>query len=159
MIVYGRADFHGGVDIGDRHEDLHGAPGKRLRDAIEEGTILVPGAPNALVGRLAETFGLDAVYFSGAAFSAGTLGLPDIGLFTLTELVQQVTFLTRSTQLPVIADADTGFGEAVNVERTVRELERAGVSASQLEDQQLPKRCGQLSGKSLVDAGVMCSEK
>lgn len=134
------------------------SPGKRLREAIDVGTILVPGVPNALTGRLAESFGLDAVYFSGAAFSAGTLGLPDIGLFTLTELVQHTTYLARSTQLPVIVDADTGFGEAVNVERTVQELERTGVAAIQLEDQQLPKRCGHLSGKSLVDAASMCAK-
>jgi methylisocitrate lyase len=140
------------------HRQMQKSPGKRLRDAIEMGTILIPGAPNALVGRLAETFGLDAVYFSGAAFSAGTLGLPDIGLFTLTELVQHVTFLTRSTTLPVIVDADTGFGEAVNVERTVAELERAGAAAIQLEDQVLPKRCGHLSGKTLVPVEAMCAK-
>src|SRR3954447_19874284 len=121
-------------------------PGGMLREIVAAGAVQAPGAPNALIGRLIEEMGFAAVYFSGAAFSAGTLALPDIGLFTLTELVQHVNFLARSTQLPVIADADTGFGEAVNVERTVHELERAGVGAIQLEDQQLPKRCGHLSG-------------
>lgn len=134
------------------------SPGKRLRDAVNAGTILVPGVPNPLVAKIAERYAVDAVYLSGAAFSAGVLGVPDIGLFTLTELVQHASYLTRSVSVPVIVDADTGFGEAVNVERTVRELERAGVAAIQLEDQQLPKRCGHLSGKSLVDCDTMCAK-
>ena len=90
---------------------------------------------------------------SGAAFSAGVMALPDVGLFTLTELVQQVNYFTARVAIPVIVDADTGFGEAVNVERTVAELERAGAAAIQLEDQVLPKRCGHLSGKTLVEDG------
>jgi methylisocitrate lyase len=114
----------------------------------------VPGAPNALLARLIERCGYDAMYLSGAAFSAGVLGLPDVGLFTLSELAQQTTYLTRACALPLIVDADTGFGEALNVERTVRQMEGAGVAAIHLEDQQLPKRCGHLSGKSLVDAEV-----
>jgi methylisocitrate lyase len=81
-----------------------------------------------------------------------------VGLFTLTELVQQTTYLTRSVGLPVIVDADTGFGEAVNVERTVRELESAGAAAIQLEDQQLPKKCGHLSEKQLVSTDQMCAK-
>ena len=102
--------------------------------------------------------GYDAVYLSGAAFSAGTLALPDIGLFTLTELAQQTAYLTRRVKIPVIVDADTGFGEAVNVERTIVELEAAGAAAIQLEDQLLPKRCGHLSGKSLVEPDEMCAK-
>lgn len=98
------------------------------------------------------------MYLSGAAFSAGEFALPDIGLFTLTELAEQATRLTRAAPIPLIVDADTGFGEAVNVERTVRELEAAGAAAIQLEDQRLPKRCGHLSGKSLVDAAEMCAK-
>src|SRR4051812_30943108 len=86
------------------------------------------------------------------------MGLPDVGLFTLTELVEQTRLMTRSVGLPVIVDADTGFGEAVNVERTVQELEAAGAAAIQLEDQTLPKRCGHLSGKSLVTAEEMCAK-
>ena len=134
------------------------SPGKRLRAAIAQNTIPIPGAFNALVARLMEQAGYDAVYLSGAALSAGVLALPDIGLFTLTELVTQATYLTRSVELPVIVDADTGFGSAVQVERTVVELEAAGVAAIQLEDQQLPKRCGHLSGKSIVDADEMCAK-
>jgi methylisocitrate lyase len=124
------------------------SPGQRLRALIEDATIQVPGAPNALLARLIERCGYDAMYLSGAAFSAGVLGLPDVGLFTLTELAQQTTYLTRACALPLIVDADTGFGEALNVERTVIELEAAGAAAIQLEDQQLPKRCGHLAGKT-----------
>lgn len=134
------------------------SPGKLLREAIAESIIQAPGAPNALVGRLIEQMGFAAAYLSGASLSTSVLGLPDVGLFTLSELVQQATYLTRSIAIPLIVDADTGFGEALNVERTVVELEGAGVAAIQLEDQQLPKRCGHLSGKSLVDASAMCAK-
>src|SRR5262249_26323870 len=129
-----------------------------LREAVAGATIQVPGAFNALVGRLIEQAGYDAVYLSGAALSAGTLALPDVGLFTLSELVTQTTYLTRSVSIPVIVDADTGFGESLNVERTVHELEAAGAAAIQLEDQRLPKRCGHLSGKSLVEPAEMCAK-
>jgi len=134
------------------------SPGKRLRDLVADSTIQVPGAPSALYARLIERCGYEAMYLSGAAFSAGILGLPDVGLFTLSELVQQTTYLTRACSLPLIVDADTGFGEALNVERTVVELEAAGAAAIQLEDQQFPKRCGHLTGKSLVEPAVMCSK-
>jgi methylisocitrate lyase len=134
------------------------SPGRRLRAAVEESTIQIPGAFNALVARLIERHGFEAVYLSGAAFSAGVLALPDVGLFTLTELAAQTALFTRAVNIPVIVDADTGFGAPVNVERTVRELELAGAAAIQLEDQQLPKRCGHLSGKSLVSAEEMCEK-
>ncbi len=137
---------------------MNTSPGQQLRDAVAEQTIIIPGAFNALVGRLIEQAGFSALYLSGAAFSAGTLALPDVGLFTLSELVQQTTWLTRRVEIPVIVDADTGFGEAINVERTVIELEAAGAAAIQLEDQELPKRCGHLSGKSLVDVDTMCAK-
>lgn len=129
-----------------------------LRQLVERDTIQAPGAPTALFGRLIERCGFEAVYLSGAAFSAGTLALPDVGLFTLSELVEHTRQLTRAVGIPVIVDADTGFGAAVNVARTVEELEAAGAAAIQLEDQQLPKRCGHLSGKSLVDADEMCTK-
>ncbi|MEX2137835.1 MAG: methylisocitrate lyase [Pirellulales bacterium] len=134
------------------------SPGKLLRAAVEETTIQIPGAFNALVARLIERQGFDAVYLSGAAFSAGALALPDVGLFTLTELTAQTAVITRAVDIPVIVDADTGFGEPVNVERTVRELESAGAAAIQLEDQRLPKRCGHLAGKSLVSTEEMCAK-
>jgi methylisocitrate lyase len=134
------------------------SPGKRLRDSVADSTIQIPGAFNALVGRMVQEAGFDAVYLSGAALSAGTLGLPDIGLFTLSELVQHTNYLCRSVNIPVIVDADTGFGSAVNIERTVLEPEQAGAAGIQLEDQQLPKRCGHLSGKTLVDTDEMCAK-
>src|SRR4051794_3764074 len=94
------------------------SPGKSLRQAVADATIQVPGAFNALVARMIEAAGFEAAYLSGAAFSAGTLALPDVGLFTLTELAQQTTYLTRSVEIPIIVDADTGFGEPLNVHRT-----------------------------------------
>jgi methylisocitrate lyase len=133
-------------------------PGGMLREIVAAGAVQVPGAPNALIGRLIEEMGFATIYFSGAAFSAGTLALPDVGLFTLTELAQHVSYLTARVTVPVIVDADTGFGETANVERTIVELERAGAAAIQLEDQELPKRCGHLSGKSLVSAEAMCAK-
>jgi methylisocitrate lyase len=120
--------------------------------------IRIPGAPNALAARLIEAHGFEAIYLSGAALSAGVLGLPDVGLFTLTELAEQTRYLTRSVTIPVIVDADTGFGGTANVQRTVEELEAAGAAAIQLEDQCLPKRCGHLSGKQLVDEQTMCAK-
>jgi methylisocitrate lyase len=134
------------------------SPGKLLRTAVGTSTILIPGAFDALAARLIERAGFQAMYLSGAAFSAGSLALPDIGLFTLTELVSETTRLSRAASIPLIVDADTGFGEAVNVERTVTELMAAGAAAIQLEDQRLPKRCGHLSGKSLVEPNEMCSK-
>jgi len=129
-----------------------------LRSAVAANAIQVPGAPNALVGRLIEEMGFAATYVSGAALSAGELALPDVGLFTLSTLVGQVERLTARVTIPVIVDADTGFGDAVDVARTVAELERAGAAAIQLEDQALPKRCGHLSGKTLVDADTMAAK-
>lgn len=132
--------------------------GQALREAVVDATIRVVGAPNALAARLIERSGCEAVYLSGAVLSAGVLALPDVGLFTLSELAQHTAYLARSVSLPVIVDADTGFGEAMNVERTVVELEGAGAAAIQLEDQELPKRCGHLSGKSLVSPETMCAK-
>jgi methylisocitrate lyase len=134
------------------------SPGRALRLAIAENTIRVVGAPNAAAAKLIEQTGFEAVYLSGAVLSAGVLALPDVGLFTLTELAQHTAYLTRSLNIPVIVDADTGFGEALQVERTVAELEAAGAGAIQLEDQLLPKRCGHLSGKSLVAPEIMCAK-
>lgn len=134
------------------------SPGQKLRDAAKQETIAVPGAFNALVGRMIEQMGFQAAYLSGAAFSAASLAIPDIGLFNLSELTEETRRLTRRTTLPIIVDADTGFGEPINVARTVEELESAGAAAIQLEDQQLPKRCGHLSGKTLVTAEEMIAK-
>lgn len=134
------------------------SPGKKLREAASAGTLQVPGAFNALAARLIERSGFSATYLSGAAFSAGVFALPDIGLFTLTELVSHTRCITAAVDIPLIVDADTGFGEALNLERTVRELENAGAGAIQLEDQIMPKRCGHLSGKTLVSCEEMCAK-
>jgi methylisocitrate lyase len=125
------------------------SPGRRLRDAWSAGPVLLPGAFSPLVARMAERLGFPAVYLSGAALSASA-GLPDVGLVTLTEFVEAARAITQATTLPLVCDADTGFGEALNVERTVKLFESAGVAGIHLEDQQLPKRCGHLSGKALV---------
>ena len=130
----------------------------QLKAMIADACLPVPGAPFPLAGRLAAALGYEAVYLSGAAFSAAQLGLPDVGLFTLTELAEETRRLVRASELPVIVDADTGFGEPVNVVRTVSELEAAGTAAIQLEDQVLPKRCGHLSGKSLVEPASMVAK-
>ncbi|HJN66511.1 MAG TPA: isocitrate lyase/phosphoenolpyruvate mutase family protein [Pirellulales bacterium] len=129
------------------------SPGARLREAICGATIQVPGAPFALAARLAEREGYAAVYLSGAAFSAAQLAVPDVGLFTLDDLVAQTKRLCQATPLPVLVDADTGFGD---VARCVALLEEAGAAAVQLEDQTFPKRCGHLDGKSLVTIDEMC---
>lgn len=137
--------------------DALASPGRRLRTAFETAPIVVPGVFNALVGRMAERLGFQAVYLSGAALSA-SLGLPDVGLATLTEFVEAARNIAAATRLPLLCDADTGFGEALNVERTVQLFERAGAAGLHLEDQQMPKRCGHLSGKQLVDAEAMAAK-
>ncbi len=129
-----------------------------LSDQLENGgTIPVAGVFNPLSALIAEDVGFKALYFSGAAFSA-SLGIPDIGLFTLDELTSAVRWVTRATTLPLIVDADTGFGEAINTYRTVKELEAAGAAAIQIEDQVMPKRCGHLDGKQVVSPDEFCTK-
>ena len=126
-----------------------------LRKMLSSGdTVVAPGTFNALVALAARRAGFTAGYFSGAAFSA-SLGLPDVGLFTLDELTTAVRWVVRASGLPLIVDGDTGFGEALNVARTIRELEAAGAAAVHLEDQEMPKRCGHLDGKTLVSPSSM----
>ena len=133
-------------------------PGTRLRRALTDRPIMIPGAFNALTAKLAERLGFAAVYLSGGALSAGWAGLPDIGLLTQTEFAEQAAVLARATSLPLLCDADTGFGEAVNVARTVRLFEQSGAAGLHLEDQVLPKRCGHLPGKSVVDRETMVAK-
>jgi methylisocitrate lyase len=133
------------------------SPGRRLRDAWAAAPLVLPGAFNALVGRMAERLGFRAIYLSGAALSASA-ALPDVGLLTLTEFVEAARTIAAATRLPLLCDADTGFGEVLNVERTVRLFEDAGAAGVHLEDQQLPKRCGHLSGKQIVEAEVMAAK-
>jgi len=122
-----------------------------LRERLRRREIAVfPGAFTPLSARLVEEKGFDGVYISGAVLSA-ELGLPDVGLTTLSEVAQRGGQIARMTELPAIVDADTGFGEAMNVARTVQELEDAGVAGLHIEDQVNPKRCGHLDGKAVVD--------
>ncbi len=124
---------------------------ERLRDRLATGELLrFPGAFNPLSARLIERKGFEGVYVSGAVLSAD-LGLPDVGLTTLTEVAGRAAQIARMTDLPILVDADTGFGEPMNVARTVQVLEDAGVAALHIEDQVNPKRCGHLDGKQVVD--------
>ncbi len=134
------------------------SPGALLRAAWSERPIMIPGAFNALTAKLAERLGFAAVYLSGGALSAGWAGLPDIGLLTLSEFAEQAAVLARATALPLLCDADTGFGEPINVERTVLLFEGGGAAGLHLEDQVLPKRCGHLSGKALVEPSAMVAK-
>ncbi len=130
-------------------------PGAELRKLLRvEDIIVAPGVFNPAVALLAEKLGFKALYLSGAALT-GSLAMPDLGIITLTELASAVRYITRVTRAPLIVDADTGFGEAINVQRTVRDLEEAGAAAIQIEDQVLPKKCGHLEGKQLIDTDDM----
>ena len=127
-----------------------------LRARLQTGKILVaPGAYDALTARLVEQAGFEAVYRGGYAASAAAFALPDLGITTLTDMVDQARRMTSAITVPVIADADTGYGEVPQVIHTVHELERAGVAAIQFEDQVFPKRCGHMEGKKVIPAEEM----
>lgn len=129
----------------------------RLRSRVLGGglPLILPGAPDAMVARLLEDAGAEAVYVSGAGVTNVLLGMPDLGLLTVTELTAQVSAIRDVIELPLVVDADTGFGNVVNVRRTVRALERAGASAIQIEDQVTPKRCGHFPAKSVISTREM----
>jgi 2-methylisocitrate lyase-like PEP mutase family enzyme len=125
--------------------------GRALRERLARSEILVvPGAFDALTGRLLERAGFEAIYRGGYAASAAAFGLPDLGITSSTEMVDHARRLCSAVGIPVIADADTGYGEVAQVIRTVHELERAGVAGIQLEDQVFPKRCGHMDGKDVI---------
>src|SRR5947207_10544302 len=128
---------------------------RRLRELITQGCVIMPGVPNAGMARQVERAGFDAVYLSGAGMANATAGVPDIGLLTLTEVAQLANYVANAVEIPAIVDADTGFGGAENVARTIRELERAGLAGCHIEDQEFPKRCGHLAGKDIVDVDEM----
>lgn len=125
-------------------------PGAAFRDILKQGTVVLPGVFNAITARAAVECGFSAVYLSGAGVTNALTGYPDIGLLTLTEMAQQARYVTRAAGVPVIADADTGYGEALGVMRAVEELEHAGLAGIHVEDQVVPKRCGHLDGKQVV---------
>ncbi|HTT47834.1 MAG TPA: oxaloacetate decarboxylase [Pseudolabrys sp.] len=124
---------------------------RRLRELLRQRkAVLLPGAANALAARVIEDLGFQAIYVTGAGVTNTFLGMPDIGLMSVTELAAHVAAMREVVALPLIVDADTGFGNAINVARTVQILERSGANAIQLEDQDFPKRCGHFSGKSVI---------
>jgi len=127
-----------------------------LRDRVTAGPLLVlPGVANALGARIVEDVGYEALYVSGAGIANTFFGLPDIGLVTLNDLVAHVGAIRDAVALPIVVDADTGFGNAIGVAHTVRALERAGADALQLEDQVSPKKCGHFEGKAVISPGEM----
>ena len=128
---------------------------RRLRELIEQKTVVMPGAFNAPVGMLAQKVGFEAIYISGAGLINGTAGYPDIGLLGMDEMVREASYIANAVDVPTICDADTGYGDVLQVMRTIQAFERAGVAGVHLEDQQAPKRCGHLDGKSLIGAAEM----
>jgi 2-methylisocitrate lyase-like PEP mutase family enzyme len=129
----------------------------RLRALLaqDDGPVVAPGAYDALSARLVEAAGFPAVYMTGFGVTASLIGRPDVGLLTMTEMTQTARRIRSAVDVPVIADADTGYGNALNVIRTVGEYEAAGVAGIHLEDQVAPKRCGHLEGKEVIAAGTM----
>jgi 2-methylisocitrate lyase-like PEP mutase family enzyme len=124
---------------------------RAFRDRLKAGgAVLLPGAANALAARVIADMGFEAVYLSGAGLTNTYLGMPDLGFVGLAEIAQHTATIRDAVELPIIVDADTGFGNALNVRHTIRTLERAGASAIQIEDQVNPKRCGHFSGKDVV---------
>ena len=121
----------------------------RLRELLAQGSVLAPGVYNALFAKLVEHTGFEAVYVTGFG-TAARYGYADVGLVTQTEMVDNLRYICRATTLPVIADMDTGYGNAINVRRTVREYEQAGVAGFHIEDQVFPKKCGFMEGKEVI---------
>lgn len=127
----------------------------RLRELISKGSVMMPGVPNASMARQVEQAGFDAVYVSGAGMANSTGGVPDIGLLSMEEVVGLAGYVAHAVRIPAIVDADTGFGEGEAVAKTIRGLEKAGLAGCHIEDQEFPKRCGHLAGKTIVDVGTM----
>lgn len=131
-------------------------PTQRLKALVaRRDATTLPGAANALFARVIEDLGFEAVYVTGAGIANMRLGAPDVGLTTVTEVAETVASIADAVNLPLIVDADTGFGNAVNTVRSVRLLERAGASAIQIEDQVFPKKCGHFNGKEVIPASEM----
>ena len=131
-------------------------PGTLLRTLLNERRgLLVPGAGNALAARVIETMGFEAVYLSGAGLTNNFYGMPDLGFVSLNDIASHTAAIRDAVALPLIVDADTGFGNALNVRHTVRTLERAGANAIQIEDQVMPKKCGHFAGKAVIDQAEM----
>ena len=132
------------------------SPTKNLaKICARRDAVIVPGTPNAMFARVIEDLGYEAVYVTGAGIANMQLGAPDIGLTTVTEVANAVSAIADAVELPIIVDADTGFGNSLNVIRTVKLLERSGASGIQLEDQVFPKKCGHFESKSVIDQSEM----
>jgi 2-methylisocitrate lyase-like PEP mutase family enzyme len=132
---------------------------KRLKKAVHERrAMLVPGAANGLTARIIEDLGFEAVYLTGAGLANTSFGMPDLGMVTATELIDMAAAISDCCALPLIVDADTGFGNPLNMVRTVRALERTGAAALQVEDQVFPKRCGHFSGKEVIPTHEMVAK-
>jgi methylisocitrate lyase len=131
---------------------------KRFRELIAERVVILPGAVNALSARLIQREGFEAMYLSGAVLANSVGGVPDVGLMTLTEAREHAARCAAGTSIPILMDADTGYGGPENAARTVRDLESVGVSGIHLEDQEFPKRCGHLEGKRLVSEDEFCEK-
>jgi len=130
-------------------------PRQKLKELLQRNKLLVaPGCFDGLSARLAEEAGFEAAYLSGGAV-ARSMGIPDIGLVTMSEVIERAAQVVSAVKIPVIADADTGYGNAINLVRTVREFERVGVAAIHIEDQITPKRCGHLEGKEVISLSEM----
>jgi methylisocitrate lyase len=127
----------------------------RLRELISNGAVMMPGVPNASMARQVEQAGFNAIYVSGAGMCNATAGVPDIGLLSMEEVVKLAGYVARAVRIPAIVDADTGFGEGEVVAKTIREFEKAGLAGCHIEDQEFPKRCGHLAGKTIVDLPMM----
>ncbi|HWL12141.1 MAG TPA: isocitrate lyase/PEP mutase family protein, partial [Ureibacillus sp.] len=129
---------------------------KKFKERVSQtGIIIAPGAYDSLTSVLIEQAGFESLYMTGGGISYTSLGKPDIGLMTASEMATRASYICDAVQIPVIADADTGYGNYLNVMRTVRDFERAGVSAIQLEDQDFPKRCGHLRDKNVIPSSEM----
>ena len=133
-------------------QDAGRSPGARLRELVGRPPLVLPGVADALTARIAEQAGFEAVYATGAGIANVQFGRPDIGLTTMTEAADQVARIVDAVGVPVVADIDTGFGNAINARRTVQAFERAGAAGVQIEDQVFPKRCGHFEGKEIVPA-------
>lgn len=138
------------------HPTCANAKRKTLRALLSQNRALpTPGAFNAMAAKLIEQADFPVVYVSGAGLNNGVAGYPDIGMLTLTEMAQLSGYIARATHLPTLADVDTGFGEAMNVFRTVQLYEQEGLAGVHLEDQVFPKRCGHIAGKAVIDSDAM----
>jgi len=132
---------------------------KKLKDLLSRNRMIVaPGAYDALTAKLIEGAGFECVYMTGYGTAAAMLGLPDIGLLTMTEMLQNTRAIADAVAIPLIADADTGYGNPINVVRTVKEYEKAGAAAIHIEDQVWPKRCGHMSGKKVIPQNDMVAK-